>query len=244
MAQRESERNQEATVYIAGIADEADEALIYELMVQVAPIVVVNLPKDRISQSHQGYGFVEFRTEKDADYAVAIMNGVKLYNKILRVKKATADKQKGIDVGATLFIGNLDPLVDEQTLHDTFSKFGNFIRHPTIIRDEEGISKGYGFILYDDFESSDKALESMNNQYLMNRACTISYAYKKDGKGERHGDASERMLAARAKENGTLPTLETNGVGGGANSIPLNTNRTPAPAPDPVYLNGSALFRM
>lgn len=26
------------------------------------------LPKDRVTNNHQGYGFVEFRTEEDADY--------------------------------------------------------------------------------------------------------------------------------------------------------------------------------
>lgn len=30
--------------------------------------VNVYLPKDRITNNHQGYGFVEFRTEEDADY--------------------------------------------------------------------------------------------------------------------------------------------------------------------------------
>ena len=30
----------------------------------------------------------------------------------------------------------------------------------------------------------------MNGQYLMNKAITVSYAFKKDGKGERHGTAA------------------------------------------------------
>ena len=28
----------------------------------------VYLPKDRVTSMHQGYGFVEFRSEDDADY--------------------------------------------------------------------------------------------------------------------------------------------------------------------------------
>lgn len=28
----------------------------------------VYLPKDRVTNNHQGYGFVEFRAEEDADY--------------------------------------------------------------------------------------------------------------------------------------------------------------------------------
>lgn len=68
-----------------------------------------------------------------------------------------------------------------------------------------GISKGYGFVSYTDFESSDAAIESMNGQFLMNKAITVQYAFKKDGKGERHGTSAERLLAAQARKNNALP---------------------------------------
>ena len=47
----------------------------------------VHVPRDRITQSHQGYGFVEFMSEEDADYAIKIMNMIKLYGKPIRVNK-------------------------------------------------------------------------------------------------------------------------------------------------------------
>ncbi len=37
----------------------------------------------------------------------------------------------------------------------------------------------------------------MNGQYLCNRPITISFAFKKDSKGERHGSEAERFLAAQ-----------------------------------------------
>lgn len=49
--------------------------------------VNVHMPKDRVTQSHQGYGFVEFLGEDDADYAIKIMNMIKLYGKPIRVNK-------------------------------------------------------------------------------------------------------------------------------------------------------------
>ena len=57
---------------------------------------------------------------------------VKLFGKPIRVNKASADK-KIIDVGANLFIGNLDPEVDEKMLYDTFSAFGVIAQTPKVI---------------------------------------------------------------------------------------------------------------
>ena len=155
------------------------------------------MPKDRVTMQHQGYGFVEFLGEDDADYSIKIMNMIKLFGKPVRVNKASAH-QKNLDVGANIFIGNLDPEVDEKLLYDTFSAFGVILTTPKIQRDPEtGNSKGFAFINYASFEASDAAIEAMNGQYLCNRAISISYAFKKDSKGERHGSAAERLLAAQ-----------------------------------------------
>ncbi|EPQ58658.1 hypothetical protein GLOTRDRAFT_73205 [Gloeophyllum trabeum ATCC 11539] len=205
MSRPQDDRNQEATVYLGNLDERCTDALIWELMLQAGPVVNVHLPKDRISMQHQGYGFCEFLTEEDAEYACKIMNQIKLWGKPIRVNKASSDK-KQLDVGANLFIGNLDENVDERLLYDTFSAFGVMATTAKIARDPQtGKSKGYGFVSYTDFESSDAAIESMNGQFLMNKAITVQYAFKKDGKGERHGTPAERLLAAQARKNNALP---------------------------------------
>jgi len=192
-----SERNQDATIYVGGLDEKVTESLLWELFVQAGPVVNVHMPKDRVTMQHQGYGFVEFLSEDDADYSIKIMNMIKLFGKPVRVNKASAH-QKNLDVGANIFIGNLDPEVDEKLLYDTFSAFGVILTTPKIQRDPEtGNSKGFAFINYASFEASDAAIEAMNGQYLCNRAISISYAFKKDSKGERHGSAAERLLAAQ-----------------------------------------------
>ncbi|XP_075747129.1 spliceosomal protein on the X isoform X2 [Rhipicephalus microplus] len=192
-----AERNQDATIYVGGLDEKVSDTILWELFVQAGPVVNVHMPKDRVTGHHQGYGFVEFLGEEDADYAIKIMNMIKLYGKPIRVNKASAH-QKNLDVGANIFIGNLDPEVDEKLLYDTFSAFGVILQTPKIMRDPDtGNSKGYAFINFASFEASDAAIEAMNGQYLCNRAITISYAFKKDSKGERHGSAAERLLAAQ-----------------------------------------------
>ncbi|XP_014260224.1 splicing factor 3B subunit 4 isoform X1 [Cimex lectularius] len=192
-----AERNQDATIYVGGLDDKVSETLMWELFVQAGPVVNVHMPKDRVTQQHQGYGFVEFLGEEDADYAIKIMNMIKVHGKPIRVNKASAH-QKNLDVGANVFIGNLDPEVDEKLLYDTFSAFGVILQTPKIMRDPDtGNSKGFAFINYASFDASDAAIDAMNGQFLCNRPVSVSYAYKKDAKGERHGSAAERLLAAQ-----------------------------------------------
>ena len=122
---------------------------------------------------------------------------IKLYDKPIRVNKSSQDRNS-VDVGANLFVGNLDPDVDEKLLYDTFSAFGLVITTPKIMRDPDtGTSRGFGFVSFQNFESSDAAIESMNGQFLCNRPVTVTYAFKKDSRGERHGTPAERLLAQK-----------------------------------------------
>lgn len=191
------ERNQDATVYVGGLDEQVTESLVWELFIQAGPVVNVHMPKDRVTAVHQNYGFVEFLGEEDAEYAIKVLNMIKLFGKPIRVNKASSNTRTQ-DVGANLFIGNLDPEVDEKLLYDTFSAFGVILQPPKIMRDQDtGNSKGFAFVNYASFEASDAAMDAMNGQFLHNRAITMSYAYKKDSRGERHGSAAERLLAAQ-----------------------------------------------
>lgn len=153
------------------------------------------MPRDKVTADHSGFGFVEFKTEEDADYAIKIMHMIKLFGKPIKVNKASQDKRVQ-EIGANIWIGNLAEDVDEKSLYDTFSTFG-LILSTKITRDQDsGKSKGHGFVSYDSFDSADAAIKAMDNQYFSNNIIKVTYAFKKDSKGERHGSAAERLLAA------------------------------------------------
>ncbi len=57
------------------------------------------------------------------------------------------------------------------------------------------MSKGHGFVSYDNFNSSDAAVAQMNGQFFSGRQIRVEYAVKKDSKGEKHGGFAERLLA-------------------------------------------------
>ena len=119
---------------------------------------------------------------------------IKLYGRAIKVNKASQDKRTQ-EVGANVFVGNLGDNVDEKMLREVFNAFGIVISTKLMRDPESGASKNYGFVSYDNFDSSDMAISRMNGQYLEGKPIDVSYAYKKDSNGEKHGSMAERVLA-------------------------------------------------
>ncbi|KAH0853778.1 hypothetical protein HID58_092885 [Brassica napus] len=61
LGQHSAERNQEATVYVGNLGPQLSEEFLWELLVQACHV-------DRMTNLHQGYGFIEFLSEEDACY--------------------------------------------------------------------------------------------------------------------------------------------------------------------------------
>ncbi|BFZ55151.1 Spliceosome-associated protein 49 [Savitreella phatthalungensis] len=222
-------RNQETTIYCGNLDANVREDLLFELMVQAGAVVSVHMPKDKVMGTHSGYGFVEFLTRRDAEYATGILAGVKLFGRPLKINFAgdkdrqavaaataaaagntdhtasaaiVSDRVQAVEsIGAELFIGGLDPLADERLLVETFSGFGTLLRMPRVVRGE-GDRLGKGFVSYASFDAADAAITAMDRQFLANRPITVGYAFKQGSATEKHGSQAERLLAQRAIENG------------------------------------------
>lgn len=209
---QENERNPHASLYVGNLDPQVTEPLLYELFIQVGPVKQLNLPKDRILRAHQGFGFVEYRTIEDAEYALNILRGVRLFGRTLKINKIEAptsassktvsvNKMAGMSVGARVFVGNLSKLADSKYLKETLSFFGEILGEPEVVPDEKGTN--HAFVEFADFEGSDLAIEKLNGATLMNSKVRLSYAYKEGQEGKKavHGDEAERLLAKQAKMN-------------------------------------------
>eukprot|EP00948_MAST-09A_sp_MAST-9A-sp1_P002003 g2003.t1 len=206
------QRNREATCYVGNLDERVTEALLWELFLQVGPVVNCNIPTDKVTGRSQGFGFVEFRSVTDAEYACRVLRMVVVFGRPLKVRASgdggsskSSNAFEPADVGANLFVGNLSHDTDENTLFEAFCNFGKIVKVPNIPKDEDtGLSKGFGFVTFESFEGSDLAIEKMDGQMLNNQRVTVQYALKKGGaRGERHGSHAERLLAA-AKNASTI----------------------------------------
>lgn len=71
-----------------------------------------------------------------------------------------------------LYVKNLDPDVTEEKLREKFSEFGN-ISSLIITKDNDGKSKGFGFVNFEKSDDAKKAAETMNGAQF-GRLC-LSY---------------------------------------------------------------------
>ena len=223
-------RGDDTWCYVGNLDDRVNEDILWELMNQVGPVNHVNMPRDKVTGSHNNYGFVEYNNVDDVSYAIKVLNMIRVYGKPIKVNTRSTDI-KHHDVGANLFIGGLSDEVDESILYNCFSSFGNIIKTPKIAIDTTtGKSKGHGFVSFDCFESSDLAIQCMHGQYLGNKPIHCYYAYKHDVPGERYGTESDRLLASKGKQLYMSGTSSTNTSNKGNNNIlppsPSSTKNT------------------
>merc|ERR550534_3342902 len=69
-------------------------------------------------------------------------------------------------VGAGIvYVKNLDSNLDNKNLYDTFSLFGNILSCK-VAREENGKSKGYGFVHYETAEAAKQAIERVNGMQI------------------------------------------------------------------------------
>ena len=60
-----------------------------------------------------------------------------------------------------IYIKNLDPDITEALLQEKFSSFGKIISL-AIAKDDNGLSKGFAFVNYDNPDDARQAMEAMN----------------------------------------------------------------------------------
>jgi RNA recognition motif-containing protein len=79
-----------------------------------------------------------------------------------------------------LFVGNLPWSINEQSLKDLFSPFGE-ISEAIIINDRDtGRSKGFGFVTFVNEADAEKALAEMAEKEIENRKIVVNVAKPKE----------------------------------------------------------------
>lgn len=77
-----------------------------------------------------------------------------------------------------VYVKNLDAEVDDKALEELFGKYGK-ITSAIVQKDEEGKSKGFGFVNYENFEDARKAVAELHEKEHNGKTLFVARAQKK-----------------------------------------------------------------
>lgn len=109
------------------------------------------------------FALVSYKSKDSAERARKEANGEVIHEKHIRVSIYDQNATKNND--ANIFVKNLPESVSGKDLDNRFSEFGEVVSSK-ICYDEQGRSRGYGFILFRTAEQAEKAVKEANNTDL------------------------------------------------------------------------------
>ena len=132
----------------------------------------------------KGYGFVHYETAEAADNAIKAVNGMLLNDKKVYVGHHISRKERQSKLDemrsqfTNLYIKNLDTEVTQEEFEALFQKYGN-VTSAVVSFDEEGKSKGFGFVNYETHEEAQKAVDELHDTEINGKKLFVARAQKK-----------------------------------------------------------------
>ncbi|KAA8541727.1 hypothetical protein F0562_022879 [Nyssa sinensis] len=173
-----------ASLYVGDLDPEVTETDLEEAFCKMGSLISVRLCRDRLSHKSLRYAYMNFLSPSDASKALACLNHAELKGKPMRIMWCQRDpltRKTGI---ANLFIKNLDPSVTSAHLQDIFCKFGTILSCK--VAEENGKSKGFGFVQFDLEDSAIAALHAVHGTMLEGKKLYVSKFVKKCERKDAH----------------------------------------------------------
>ncbi|XP_045158739.1 ELAV-like protein 3 isoform X1 [Mercenaria mercenaria] len=130
------------------------------LFSSIGEVESCKLIRDKPTGQSLGYGFVNYKNPSDADKAINTLNGLRLQNKTIKVSLARPSCES--IKGANLYISGLPKSLTQLDLEKLFSSCGQIITSRILYDQNTGLSKGVGFIRFDQRIEAERAIQKLN----------------------------------------------------------------------------------
>ncbi|XP_076234456.1 uncharacterized protein LOC143179224 [Calliopsis andreniformis] len=173
------------------------------------PKKVAAITKEMHPKLKSVHAYIRFSSEEFAKAALS-MNGKIFQGNYLRVDTVCQSDKKP-DLKKSVFVGNLQFNVDDNTLRKHFEGCGE-IESVRVIRDNKtGVGKGFGYV---NFKTEDAAVLAMelNGTKISNREIRVKPCGEHDKK--KKGKHGKRSLSVESKDTGSPKKLKNNAAVG------------------------------
>merc|ERR1719245_796864 len=134
---------------------------IRSLFSSIGEVESCKLIRDKVTAGQSlGYGFVNYHRADDANKAIQTLNGLRLQNKTIKVSYARPSSEA--IKGANLYVSGLPKHMTQPDLERIFSSCGNIITSRILCDNITGLSKGVGFIRFDQRIEAERAIQKLN----------------------------------------------------------------------------------
>ncbi|XP_055644849.1 polyadenylate-binding protein 4-like [Toxorhynchites rutilus septentrionalis] len=175
---------QMASLYVGDLHPNITEAVLFEKFSSAGPVLSIRVCRDVGTRRSLGYAYVNFQQPADAERALDTMNFDLIEGRPIRIMWSQRDPSVRKSGTGNVFIKNLDQNIDNKAMFDTFSAFGNILSCK-VAQDENGVSKGYGFVHFETEESANTSIEKVNGMLLNGKKVYVGRFIPSN---ERHND--------------------------------------------------------
>ena len=163
-----------ASLYVGELDTSVTEAMLFELFSSIGQVASIRVCRDAITRRSLGYAYVNYNSAPDGERALEELNYTLIKGKPCRIMWSQRDPALRKTGQGNVFIKNLDNAIDNKALHDTFAAFGTILSCK-VAQDEQGNSKGYGFVHYDSAESASNAISRVNGMLLNEKKVYVGH---------------------------------------------------------------------
>lgn len=173
----------QGNIFIKNLDEQIDNKALHDTFAAFGNVLSCKVATDEHGRS-KGYGFVHYETAEAADNAIKSVNGMLLNDKKVYVGHHISRKERQSKLDemkaqfTNLYIKNLDTEVTQEEFSELFTRFGN-VTSALVATDEEGKSKGFGFVNYEKHEEAQKAVDELHDTDFHGKKLFVTRAQKK-----------------------------------------------------------------